>query len=366
MFFEALEMGIGMDIVLWFQSMRFSELNVVALMFHYAVSGAFFVVVLGGIYWMFDKELAVRMLFALIIIGICSLLLKDAFARPRPPHVIGSAVIPLVNDSSYGIPSGHSSFTVVVWGFFAYWMKNRTITIAVVIFAFLMGLSRMYLGVHFPQDVIAGWLLGAVVLWSYIMNVEKVVTWWHQQSVALQIALPVTGGGILTIFFLGSIDGLLTIGLLIGLSIAVALETNYIHFKHVDSLFRRGLQFVVGLAVIGLIYLGLDVAFDAIVPQTYIYAEDPEALTALEAFQVEAELGDPTSVCTEANEAGFGAEVDQACEIQLTPVAGVLRVIRYSLFVILALSVIPLVSIRLNLMKRKDPPDAMDTSNNMF
>lgn len=319
MFFEALEMGIGLDIVLWFQSIRFGALNVIALMFHYAVSGAFFVVVLGGLYWMFDKELAVRMLFALIIIGIWSLILKDVFARPRPPHILGSAVIPLVSDSSYGIPSGHSSFTVVVWGFFAYWMKNRAITIAVILFAFFMGLSRMYLGVHFPQDVIAGWLLGAVVLSLYIRYVEKVVSWWHKQSLALQIVLPLAIGVIMTVFFIGSVDGLTTIGLLIGVGIAVALETKYIHFTHKDSLAKRALQFVLGLVILGGVLLGLDVAFDAIAPPVYAYAEDQDAVTALEALQVEAELDSPTSLCAEADRAGFGDEFERACELQVTP-----------------------------------------------
>lgn len=354
MFLESIEMGIGLEIVRWFQTIRTPLLDIIALMFHYAVSGAFYVVVLGGIYWMYDKKLGARMLFALIIIGLCSLVLKDVFARPRPFQVLDSGIMPLVYDSSYGIPSGHSSFTFVVWGFFAYWMKNRAITIAVIIFTVFMGFSRMYMGVHFPQDVIAGWLLGAVVLGLYIRYVENVISWWHKQSLAFQIALPLMIGAVMMFFFLGSVDGLTTIGLLVGISVAVALETRFIQFQHKDSLAKRAIQFVIGLAIIGGILFVLDNVFDMIAPPTYAYVANPDAVSALQALQVEAEFDDATSICLDANEAGYADEFDRACRLQVTPFLAFLRVLRYGLFGIFAVSLIPLLSIRLNLMEKAD------------
>jgi hypothetical protein len=71
--FEILEIGIGLDIILWFQTLRFELLDNLALVFDAVNDGLFYVVVIGAIYWMFNKQLGIRMLFALIISGIITL-----------------------------------------------------------------------------------------------------------------------------------------------------------------------------------------------------------------------------------------------------------------------------------------------------
>jgi membrane-associated phospholipid phosphatase len=200
--FEALETGIGLDIVQWFQTLRFGLLDSLALFFDFANDGLFYVVIIGAIYWMFNKQLGIRMLFALIISGIITLFFKDLLARPRPYEIINSGIIPLITESTFGIPSGHASMTLVIWGYFAIWMKKRPITYAVIAYVTLQGLSRMYLGVHFPQDVIAGWLLGGVILWMYATQIDHVIVWWHVQSLLTQIGVPVVFGILSMLFFL--------------------------------------------------------------------------------------------------------------------------------------------------------------------
>lgn len=351
--FEALEIGIGLEIVQWVQTLRFGLLDALALLLHTANSGLFYVIVIGAIYWMFDKRLGMRMLFALIIVGLLTLLFKDLLARPRPYQIVDSGIIPLVLESSFGIPSGHASTSLVTWGYFAFCMKRRPITIAVVIYVALMGLSRLYLGVHFPQDVIAGWLLGGVVLGLYIAYVEEVVTWWKAQSIGVQLGLPVIVGILAMLFFIGSIDGLTLAGLLLGLGVAVVIESHYIHFAHVDSLPRRIAQFVLGLIIAVAILEGLDIVFDAIEPPTYVYVADSDAaITALTA-QVGIEADSATVVCTAAAEQDLDEAMAVVCEEQVTPLAAGLRVLRYGMLALFAMSIIPYLCIRANLMKQE-------------
>ncbi len=98
---------------------------------------------------------------------ISELTLKEFFARPRP------AIVPhLVNAEFYSFPSGHSMMSVVVYSTLAllliYSGVNEKLKIyfisAAFILPFAIGLSRVYLGVHYPTDIIAGWALGIVWL----------------------------------------------------------------------------------------------------------------------------------------------------------------------------------------------------------
>ena len=91
-------------------------------------------------------------------------------ARPRVPWSIG-------DEHTFSFPSGHSLFAVVLYGTLAYLALGRGRSIAwrlgCVALATLMplsiGVSRIYLGMHYPTDVLAGWLAG--VLWLSAVGV---------------------------------------------------------------------------------------------------------------------------------------------------------------------------------------------------
>lgn len=92
-------------------------------------------------------------------------LAKYLFARPRPQ------LSTLFTDpSSYSFPSGHAMVSTVVYGCLVFMLARAypgarwPLRVAVSIFIFLIGLSRVYLDVHWPTDVIAGFALGFLVL----------------------------------------------------------------------------------------------------------------------------------------------------------------------------------------------------------
>lgn len=119
------------------------------------------------------------LLLALVMLGAVSfsLLIKLAVARTRPPSLFWA--IP-VNDWSF--PSGHATESAAVYRTLAYMLAGiqkrmgvKILTYAVGISApFLIGISRVYLGVHWPTDVVSGWALGCV--WSALVLAPSYTT----------------------------------------------------------------------------------------------------------------------------------------------------------------------------------------------
>jgi membrane-associated phospholipid phosphatase len=113
-------------------------------------------------------------------IGVINMTVKRLIGRGRPP--LATAVL---NEQGFSFPSGHTVGTTVVWLLSA-WMvghwviSRRAVQVAVWTGALLMivavGATRVYLGVHFPSDVLAGWALGA----AWAVTIALVVNVWEQ------------------------------------------------------------------------------------------------------------------------------------------------------------------------------------------
>lgn len=154
------------------------------LMIYISLLGEQFIILLALIVIVFitsKKHQKESIVFStLLIIGlIATSLLKTGFKVPRPE---GFA---LINESSYSFPSGHALNAFLFYGALAYFAyhftKSKKLSaIALVGFlmiVFLIGLSRIYLGVHHPSDVVAGYIFGFWLLVTVIL-IDKTITYF--------------------------------------------------------------------------------------------------------------------------------------------------------------------------------------------
>lgn len=120
------------------------------------------------------RKCGIMVLAALIVMLVVNnIIIKNLIARPRPcatyPELVELVHIP----TSYSFPSGHTvsamavSFTIIT--------QHKKLGIVAVIMAFLMGLSRLYVGVHFPTDVYGGIIVGAAIAFA-VYYAEKKIT----------------------------------------------------------------------------------------------------------------------------------------------------------------------------------------------
>ena len=116
------------------------------------------------------KNIAVSFILAIAALGGNSLL-KLFFHRARPETLYAESIL----IKSYSFPSGHAFGSAVFYGLLAYLCYRhlgRSYNIAAValfgLLIFSVGISRVYLGAHFPSDVLVGWLLGIVSLYFVV------------------------------------------------------------------------------------------------------------------------------------------------------------------------------------------------------
>ena len=151
----------------WFDTHRSDGLNRVMLEITSLGSGSviIMVVLLASVFlWLTQHKWSVYVLLIVVLGGkLLNTLLKGSFARERP-----SIVESITDVSSLSFPSGHAMSSIVAYGSIAYLITrlepSKPLRNAVWIFAALLivaiGVSRMYLGVHYPSDVVGGYLAG--------------------------------------------------------------------------------------------------------------------------------------------------------------------------------------------------------------
>src|SRR5262249_48962348 len=93
---------------------------------------------------------------------------------------------------SFGVPSGHSQNAVATWGSLAAYINRPWAWIIALVLILLVGLSRMYLGVHFPHDVVLGWAIGSLLLWAFLHWSDPITAWLKGKSLGIQIGLALT------------------------------------------------------------------------------------------------------------------------------------------------------------------------------
>ena len=114
------------------------------------------------------KKVAIIALAALLFSDAIAFVLKHIVHEPRPFMIIDNVRLLVMEDDLNSFPSGHTTSTVAVVTALILNMKYLTkkhyliVDIALVIFAVIIGFSRMYVGVHYPGDVLAGAIIGLI------------------------------------------------------------------------------------------------------------------------------------------------------------------------------------------------------------
>ena len=146
----------------------------------------FYLLVTPILYWCIDTTAGIRTAMMLMFSSSVYNFTKWIFHEPRP-YWISSRIKAYIAESSFGLPSGHAQNSVAIWGTIAHSFKKKWLWASAGVLMFFIGLSRLVLGVHFPQDTLLGWFMGILLLIGFIKLEPMVESWFKPRFIFQRI-----------------------------------------------------------------------------------------------------------------------------------------------------------------------------------
>jgi membrane-associated phospholipid phosphatase len=148
----------------------------------------FFMLVLPALFWCVEYRLGLQVGFMLLTSASINDSFKFILHMPRP-FWYSSQVRALSTEISFGAPSNHAQVAAGLWGVIAARIGRAWAWLVAALLVFFIGLSRLYLGMHFPHDVLLGWLLGGLLLGLLLKLWDPAVAWLKKRSAVGQVLI---------------------------------------------------------------------------------------------------------------------------------------------------------------------------------
>lgn len=252
----ALEIGLGW--IRAIQTIRTPALDALFTAFTFLGDEEFYLLLAPAIIWCVDYRLGVRLGVLLLLSGTVNGVLKDVLMQPRPCDLQPDVCID--EATGYGLPSGHSQNAIVFWGVLANWLSRGWAWAGAIALMLLIGFSRVYLGVHFPTDVLGGWMIGVLILVSYTTFGTRVERRVASLGTLPQILLAVSLAT-LAVAVDPSRDILSGASAFAGFGVGLALTHRYVPFSAGGPIWQRVVRYGLGVVFILVLFFGLRVVF---------------------------------------------------------------------------------------------------------
>jgi membrane-associated phospholipid phosphatase len=220
-----------------------------------------YLLLLPLIYWCIDEKRGFKLGLAILISAWLNLSFKYLLNQPRPFFPGYDPSVGMIPERLGGFPSGHAQNALVMWIIIASWTKRKWPFIAASLIVLLVSFSRIYLGVHFPTDILGGWALGGLVLCGWFTLKDRLELLLENAG---QRAQMITAAAVSFIMILYRPDEALLMpgGILLGMGAGFLLNRRFIGFKSPPPFAGTGpakflilaARFVLGIAVTALIF----------------------------------------------------------------------------------------------------------------
>jgi len=227
----------------------------------------FLMLLLPLVLWCLDRRNGVRLSILFLVSTILGAYAKVVFNQPRP-FEMDSRVKALEQLTDRGFPSLHTQNAVVVWGFLAATFRRKWLWVLAAALVILIPLSRLYLGVHFPTDLLGGYVFGVVLLalalWLMPLAegwLVKIDVWWQVGLAGLVTVV------LLLIFPYHYSDSITAVALFGSSGVGFAIERRWVRFESGGLAWKQAARFLLGMLVLLGLRFGLSAAFNGLQPE---------------------------------------------------------------------------------------------------
>ncbi len=242
-----------------------------------------FLLLVPLVFWCLDRGAGANLAYLLILSGYFNSLAKGIFQQPRPYWLDSS--VQKITEPSFGLPSGHTQNAISMWSYSAFRLRRTWGWVLALGVIALVSFSRLYLGAHFPTDVLGAWLLGVGLLACYIAFQPRLSDWLVGRGLAMQVGLVVLGVAIVfglyalgkalfapgasiynAALFQGGLDAAIesvftSAGMAFGGGLGLVLERRTVRFTVAGPVWKRAARYVVGVVGVFGLWAGLKAVF---------------------------------------------------------------------------------------------------------
>jgi membrane-associated phospholipid phosphatase len=224
----------GMDIIRFIQTAASPPLTVFMKAISALGSAATLIVFLPLIYWCVDEKKCLRIGTVVLFSVWLNVVLKYVFDQPRPFFAGYDPSVGMAEATTGGFPSGHAQSSLVFLIITASWLKKKLFYGVAAFLCLLVGFSRIYLGVHFPTDVLGGWLIGGLIVCTYFLfanRIETLITAGNTRAGGTRAGLiAAVSLSFIMILYRPAAGVLIPAGMILGLAAGYCLNKLYIGF----------------------------------------------------------------------------------------------------------------------------------------
>ena len=160
-----------MDTILWLQQFASPTLDALMLLITDLGSEPAYIAFLLVIYLAFNAQLGQRVAIYLLVSFYLNFHFKGLIDTPRPYTVdpsLARSPAAAASGTGPGFPSGHAQASLTFWGYLASYVRRAWFWLLAALTVALISLSRIYLGVHIPEDVVGGLIIGAALVGAFL------------------------------------------------------------------------------------------------------------------------------------------------------------------------------------------------------
>jgi len=222
----------------------------------------FYIIAAAIIFWCVNKKFGYKLGFALLTSTIINISLKNLFNTTRPIGALGIRSLRLETATGPSFPSGHTQGSATFWISSIIQVRKKWIYIIGIVVILLVAYSRLYLGLHYPIDVIGGIVIA--IIWTFISNY---IFEYAQKTKRLWILIAIILPFIFGMIYLREKTYYTIVGTTLGFCSGYIIESKYVQFNVKNTRVKQLIKLVFGIGIL----LTFKSAFKVIFPVNIIF-----------------------------------------------------------------------------------------------